>query len=173
MNTRHTNIIKSILSLFICVLVGFLLGGGVVYHFINKSPQIERIIVRDTIVQTDTITHTKIIKQDRYYYDTIMLRDTVWIANIPQTYTDSCEDYKIDINAVKLYDYSLDIYRVDTFIKEIEKVPQIERKGGWCWSVNAGMQVGYGLIVNPYNMQANFSPYIGVGVSFGFGYKLK
>lgn len=164
---------KSILIAFICVLTGFLLGGVVVYHFSTKPPQIERIVVRDTIVQTDTISYTKIIKQDRYHYDTIMLRDTVWIADIPQTYTDSCEDYKIDINAVKLYDYSLDIYRVDTFIKEIEKVPQIEKRGGWCWSVNAGIQIGYGLNVNPSNMQANFSPYIGVGVSIGFGYSWK
>lgn len=164
---------KSIIIAFICVLTGFLLGGGVVYHFTTKSPQIEKIVVRDTIVQTDTISYTKIIKQDRYHYDTIMLRDTVWIADIPQVYSDSTDTYKIDINAVKLYDYSLDIYRVDTFIKEIEKVPQIERKGGWCWSVNAGLQVGYGLNVNPHNMQANFSPYIGVGVSVGFGYSWK
>ena len=164
---------KSILIAFFCVLTGFLFGGGVVYHFTTKSPQIERIVVRDTIVQTDTISYTKIIKQDRYHYDTIMLRDTVWIADIPQVYSDSTDTYKIDINAVKLYDYNLDIYRVDTFIKEIEKVPQIERKGGWCWSVNAGLQVGYGLNVNPHNMQANFSPYIGVGVSLGFGYSWK
>ena len=164
---------KSILIAFICVLTGFLLGGGVVYHFTTKSPQIERIVVRDTIVQTDTISHTKIIKQDRYHYDTIMIRDTVWIADIPQNYTDSCEDYKIDINAVKLYDYSLDIYRVDTFIKEIEKVPQIKRKKAWGWTINAGLQIGYGLNVNPSNMQANFSPYIGIGIGIGFGYKLK
>ena len=164
---------KSILIGFICVLTGFLLGGVVVYHFTTKSPQIERIVVRDTIVQTDTISYTKIVKQDRYHYDTIMLRDTVWIADIPQNYTDSCEDYKLDINAVKLYDYSLDIYKVDTFFREIEKVHQIERKGGWCWSVNAGLQVGYGLNVNPSNMQANFSPYIGLGVSLGFGYSWK
>ena len=164
---------KSILISFICVLTGFLLGGGVVYHFSNKSPQIERIVVRDTIVQTDTISYTKIIKQDKYHYDTIMLRDTVWIADIPQNYTDSCEEYRLDINAVKLYDYDLSIYRVDTFIKEIEKAPQIEKKSGWCWSVNAGLQVGYGLNVNPHNMQANFSPYIGIGIGIGFGYKLK
>ena len=164
---------KSILIAFICVLTGFLLGGVVVYHFTTKSPQIEKIVVRDTIVHTDTISYTKIIKQDKYHYDTIMIRDTVWIADIPQVYSDSTDTYKIDINAVKLYDYSLDIYRVDTFIKEIEKVPQIERKGGWCWSVNAGLQVGYGLNVNPHNMQANFSPYIGVGVSLGFGYSWK
>ena len=133
---------KSILIAFLCVLTGFLLGGVVVYHFTTKTPQIERIVVRDTIVQTDTISYTKIVKQDRYHYDTIMIRDTVWIADIPQTYTDSCEDFKIDINAVKLYDYSLEIYKVDTFIKEIEKVPQIERKRGWCLSIKAEIQKG-------------------------------
>lgn len=164
---------KSILIAFICVLTGFILGGGVVYHFTTKSPQIERIIVRDTIIQKDTITHTKIIKQDKYHYDTIMVRDTIWIADIPQVYSDSCEDYRIDINAVKLYDYSLDIYRVDTFIQVKEKVSQIERKKGFCWSINAGLQVGYGININPSDMQASFSPYFGLGVSFGFGYSWK
>ena len=164
---------KSILIAFICVLTGFLLGGGVVYHFATKTPQIERIVVRDTIVQTDTISYTKIIKQDRYHYDTIIIRDTVWIADIPQNYTDSCEDFKIDINAVKLYDYSLDIYRVDTFIKEIEKVPQIERKPHFGWTINAGIQIGYGANINPSDMRMNFSPYIGVGIGIGFGYSWK
>ena len=164
---------KSILIAFICVLTGFLLGGVVVYHFTTKTPQIERIVVRDTIVQTDTISYTKIIKQDKYHYDTIVVNDTVYIEDIPQTYSDSTDTYKIDINAVKLYDYSLDIYKVDTFFREIEKVPQIERKSGWGWSINAGLQIGYGLNVNPHNMQANFSPYIGVGVSLGFGYSWK
>lgn len=164
---------KSILIAFICVLTGFILGGGVVYHFATKSPQIERIIVRDTIIQKDTITHTKIIKQDKYHYDTIMVRDTIWIADIPQVYSDSCEDYRLDINAVKLYDYSLDIYRVDTFIQVKEKVSQIERKKGFCWSINAGLQVGYGININPSDMQASFSPYFGLGVSFGFGYSWK
>lgn len=157
---------KSILIGFICVLTGFLLGGGVVYHFATKTPQIERIVVRDTIVQTDTITHTKIIKQDKYHYDTIMLRDTVWIADIPQVYSDSTDTYKIDINAVKLYDYDLSIYRVDTFIKEIEKVPQIERKGGFKKNIGVGIMGGYGLGIQ----SRQFEPFIGVGVVFSFGY---
>ncbi len=164
---------KTILSLFICVLLGFLLGGGVVYHFTTKSPQIETIVVRDTIVQKDTISFTKIIKQEKYHYDTIVVNDTVYIRDIPQTYTDSCEDYKIDINAVKLYDYNLDIYKVDTFIQVKEKVSQIERKRGFGWSINAGIQIGYGANINPSNMRVNFSPYIGFGVGIGFGYSWK
>lgn len=164
---------KSILIGFILILTGFLLGGVVVYHFTTKPSQIERIVVRDTITKTDTISYTKIVKQDRYHYDTIMLRDTVYIADIPQTYSDSTDTYKIDINATKLYSYDLSIYRVDTFIKEIEKVPQIERKPHFGWTINAGIQIGYGANINPSNMQVNFSPYIGLGVCCGFGYKLK
>lgn len=162
---------KSIIIIFISILGGFLLGGGLVYHFNKKTPKIETIVVRDTIIHTDTISFTKIIKQDKFHYDTIILRDTVWIADIPQTYTDSCEDYRLDINAVKLYDYSLDIFRVDTFIKEIEKVAVIERKRGFGWNISAGVQIGYGANINPSNMQVIFSPYIGVGVCLGFGYK--
>lgn len=164
---------KSIITIFISVLAGFLLGGGLVYHFTNKSPQIETIVVRDTIVKTDTITFTKIINQDKYHYDTIVVNDTVYIRDIPQTYTDSCEDYRLDINAVKLYDYTLDIYRVDTFIKIQEKVSQIEKKRGFCWSINAGLQVGYGVNINPSNMQANFTPYVGLGLNIGWGYSWK
>lgn len=157
---------KSILIGFILILTGFLLGGVVVYHFTTKTPQIERIVVRDTIVQTDTITHTKIIKQDRYHYDTIMVNDTVYIRDIPQVYSDSTDTYKIDINATKLYSYDLSIYRVDTFIKEIEKVPQIERKGGFKKNIGVGLMGGYGLGIQ----SRQFEPFIGVGVVFSFGY---
>lgn len=161
---------KSILIAFICVLLGFLVGSGVMYHLTTKSPEIERIVVRDTIIQKDTITFTKIVKQDIYHYDTIMLRDTVWIADIPQVYSDSTDTYKIDINATKLYSYDLSIYRVDTFIQVKEKVSQIERKRGFGWSINAGIQIGYGANINPSDMRVNFSPFIGVGIGIGWGY---
>ena len=164
---------KSIITIFICVLAGFLLGGGLVYHFNKKIPQIETIVMRDTIIQRDTITHTKIIKQDKYHYDTIVINDTIYIRDIPQVYSDSTDTYKIDINATKLYSYDLSIYKTDTFIKEIEKVSVIERKRGFGWNISAGVQMGYGININPVNMQAGFSPYIGVGISVGFGYSWK
>lgn len=157
---------KSILIGFILILTGFLLGGVVVYHFTTKPSQIERIVVRDTVVQTDTISYTKIVKQDKYHYDTIVINDTVYIRDIPQTYTDSCEDYRLDINAVKLYDYTLDIYKVDTFFKEIEKVPQIERKSGFKKNIGVGLMGGYGLGIQ----SRQFEPFVGVGVVFSFGY---
>ena len=172
MNKRHTNILAYILTFVGGLIVSLIF---VFCALKSKENDVKIKIETDTIYITkvDTIHHTKIIKQEKYHYDTIVVNDTVYIRDIPQTYTDSCEDYKIDINAVKLYDYNLDIYKVDTFIQVKEKVSQIERKRGFGWSINAGIQIGYGANINPSNMRVNFSPYIGFGVGIGFGYSWK
>ena len=170
MNTKHTSFWGYILTFIGGLIVSLIFVFGAL-----KSKENDVKIETDTIYITkvDTIHHTKYINHTNYVYDTIVINDTVYIADIPQVYSDSCSDYKIDINAVKLYDYSLDIFRVDTFIQVKEKVSQIERKRGFGWNIGASLQVGYGLNINPSNMQANFSPYIGVGISVGWGYSWK
>lgn len=172
MNTKHTNILAYILTFLGGLIVSLIF---VFCALKSKENDVKIKIETDTIYITkvDTIHHTKYINHNNYIYDTIVRNDTIYIADIPQTYTDSCSDYKIDINATKLYSYDLSIYRVDTFIQVKEKVSQIERKRGFGWSINAGVQIGYGVNINPSNMQVIFSPYIGVGVCCGFGYKLK
>lgn len=165
MNTRHTDIFAYILTFLGGLIVSLIFVFGALK---SKENDVKIKIETDTIYITkvDTIHHTKYINHTNYVYDTIVINDTVWIADIPQTYTDSCEDYRLDINAVKLYDYSLDIYKVDTFIQVKEKVSQIERKRRFGWTVGLSLQGGYGIGIQ----SRQFEPYVGIGVAITWGY---
>lgn len=163
--------------LWIVVVLLFVSAVGVVCNYYNAPRQTaDRVVVMtDTIVELrhDTLTIRERVEQWRYRYDTIIIRDTVFIADIPQNYVDSTPDYKVDINAVKLYDYAIDIFRVDTFTRYIAEVPVEGRKQsrrGFGQSIVVGLQVGYGLGMQPSTMQARFEPYIGIGVVYGWGY---
>ena len=153
---------KFILTSIISLLVGFLLGGLLFYSCNKKESQIEYI----KEIKTDTITTIRYL--DKHHYDTIIINDTVWIKDEPQHYTDSTENFKLDINAVKLYDYRLDIYKSDTIYQPVEIKPLNQKK---CKQfIGIGVGVNYGLCINPYNMQASFQPNISLGIVYGFGY---
>lgn len=129
------------------------------------------------VVHTDTIQTIRVdtIRVERtftdYIYDTIVVNDTVYVADIPRVYTDSTADYALNVRAVKMYDYRLDIFRVDTIIRYIQEKPtEPKKRGKWGQSVVIGLQVGYGLGVHPATMQARFEPYIGIGITYGFGF---
>ena len=137
----------------------------------ENSPAPTEVVRYDTVVvvRHDTIRSVRTILQKTYKYDTIMLRDTVFIADIPQNYVDSTTDYRIDIRATKLYGYDLDIYKTSTTTQVQPREPQTagkERKGGFGQSI----VVGYGLGVQPSTMQARFEPYVGIGITYGWGY---
>lgn len=149
---------------------------GVVCYNRLTAPTTDRVAVQyDTIVivERDTLTIRERVKQWRYHYDTIRVHDTVYIADVPRQYTDSTTDYRLAVKAVKMYDYSLDIYRTDTLTRYVPQVPT-ERtetsRRGFGQSIVVGLQVGYGLGVQPATMQARFEPYIGVGITYGWGY---
>lgn len=163
---------KSILRLFICFLSGFLIGCLMMYYFNKKVPQIEYITATDTCYITDTVTISKFINHNIYKYDTIIINDTVYIKDNPQVYSDSTEQYSIEINAVKLYDYRLDIYRSDTVYREKIIMPsERTKKGSMGQFIGVGIGANYGLCINPYNMQASFQPSIGIGIVYGWGYR--
>lgn len=129
------------------------------------------------VVHTDTIQTIRVdtIRVERVFtnhiYDTIVVNDTVYIADIPRVYTDSTADYALNVRAVKMYDYRLDIFRVDTITRYIQEMPTEPKKSGkFGQSVVIGLQAGYGLGVQPTTMQARFEPYIGIGITYGFGF---
>ena len=129
------------------------------------------------VVHTDTIQTIRVdtIRVERtftdYIYDTIIVNDTVYIADIPRVYTDSTADYALNVRAVKMYDYRLDIFRVDTITRYMQEKPtEPKKRGKMGQSVVIGLQFGYGLGVQPATMQARFEPYIGIGISYGFGF---
>ena len=118
---------------------------------------------RDTIVEykynTDTIYNTKTNTEYKY----ITINDTVYIANKPEIYKDSTENYDITINAVKLNNYQLNIHKRDTitFTNEIIKNVYIKKKQNrFTHGISFG--VGYGFINRKpdlflgYSIQYNF-----------------
>lgn len=141
------------------------------FHVEHTPTEPQRVEI-DTIftVKRDTVHIEKDIVKHVFHYDTVVVNDTVYIRDVPQEYIDSADGYRLRINAVKLYDYALDIYKVDTFTRYIEKKPaETKKRAKFGNSLVVGLQVGYGLGVQPSTMQARFEPYIGVGVSYGFG----
>ena len=129
------------------------------------------------VVHTDTIQTIRVdtIRVERTFtnhiYDTVIVNDTVYVADIPRVYTDSTADYALNVRAVKMYDYRLDIFRVDTITRYIQEKPTETKKSGKIGqSVVIGLQAGYGLGVQPTTMQARFEPYIGIGITYGFGF---
>lgn len=129
------------------------------------------------VVHTDTIQTIRVdtIRVERTFtnhiYDTIVVNDTVYVADIPSVYTDSTADYALNVRAVKMYDYRLDIFRVDTIIRYMQEKPiEQKKRGKMGQSVVIGLQAGYGLGVQPTTMQACFEPYIGIGITYGFGF---
>ena len=156
--------------LFISVSVfAFLCGYGL--HGCTHECKVTEVVHTDTIqtIRVDTIRVERTFTN--HIYDTIVVNDTVYIADIPRVYTDSTADYALNVRAVKMYDYRLDIFRVDTITRYIQEKPTEPKKRGKCGqSVVIGLQVGYGLGVQPKTMQARFEPYIGIGITYGFGF---
>ena len=147
----------------------FLCGYGC--HGCTHECKVTEVVHTDTIktIRVDTIRVERTFTD--YVYDTIVVNDTVYVADIPRVYTDSTADYALNVRAVKMYDYRLDIFRVDTIIRYIQEKPtEPKERGKFGQSVVIGLQVGYGFGVQPKTMQARFEPYIGIGITYGFGF---
>ena len=156
--------------LFVSVSVfAFLCGYG--FHGCTHECKVTEVVHTDTIqtIRVDTIRVERTFTNN--IYDTIVVNDTVYVADIPRVYTDSTADYALNVRAVKMYDYRLDIFRVDTIIRYTQEKPTEPKKRGKIGqSVVIGLQAGYGLGVQPTTMQARFEPYIGIGITYGFGF---
>ncbi len=171
MKIDPTKIVCTAVGIAILLLLVWLLGFTA--RRTDRQTEPTEQVRYDTIVVTrhDTIREHRTIRQTAYHYDTIVLHDTVYIADIPQDYVDSTVDYRLRVQAVKMYDYSLDIYRTDTFTRYVpQETTRAKKRGRWGQSVVVGLQAGYGLGVQPTTMQAAFQPYIGIGLTYGFGY---
>lgn len=126
----------------------------------EKPPQIEYKTDTLIVVKRDTVKVVKKVKE--YRYDTVVVDNSVYIRDSLQHYIDSTDTYKIDIEAVRLDNYKLDVYRSDSLMHITDSVfIYKEKKDSW-WKnrfvVTAGVGAGYGLI------NKNFDCYVGVGV---------
>lgn len=126
----------------------------------EKPPQIKFITDTLVVVKRDTVKVVKKVKEFRY--DTVFIDNSVYIRDSLQHYIDSTDVYKIDIEAVRLNNYRLDIYKSDSLVHITDSVFVCEEKKDSWWKnrfvVTAGVGAGYGLF------NKNFDCYVGIGV---------
>lgn len=169
-------ILKSILIGFICLLTGFLLGGGGFYCYYKNKPS-ETIYLRDTIsIPYEVIKYKTKVKYVTKF-DTVVcvvrdsVVDTVQIE-LPIEHKVYQDTIKTDTTNINIgIEYSgfkpqLDRVWID-YSYTGKQVVKSKKKGKFGQSVVIGVQAGYGIgISNP----VKFQPYIGIGVTYGFGY---
>lgn len=178
----------------VCLLAGIVLG----FFLKGCEPSIpapDPIVIHDTIKQTDTLRlreKTKTIEVVRY--DTIWMREDS--AENAHTTNDSnhCADTTEMVESIAVpIPITQSEYR-DTFLTDTSRAEvgvlfsgynaridsiginyqatrdnRVERKkSGFGWCVMPSIQVGYGLRLNGNIVTA--SPYVGIGVSIGWGY---
>lgn len=148
-------------------ILGTLLAVSVAFNIVQYKNRPEKAfeyvytVQRDTVFEhtysTDTVWNTRTDIE----YITKVINDTVFIADIPQTFTDSTENYDIDINAVKLNWYNLNIHTKDTVtLTETIYRDIIKEK--------TKSRFGIGLFAGPtYNViNRTFDVSVGVGITF-------
>jgi hypothetical protein len=133
-----------------------------------NRPEIEKkieIVKKDTIVDwkysTDTVYFSKIKYKDRIVYDTIHKNDVVYIRDSAVVHRDSTADYTIDISAVRLDWYKLDINHRDTVTvtNTITTIVKEKRKP-------LGLSIFAGPSYDPINKSFGLS--VGAGITFNF-----
>ena len=136
-------------------------------HF--NAPECPQFIPVDkdtvVIIQHDTVKYKQVVPVDKWHYDTIRYRDTVYIKDEPKQYVDSTDDYTLSINAVKLYDYTLDLYKVDT-IWQVKEVFVEQPKQKWKLKDHIDWYVGFGVTYGIINKQFDVGPSVGVAITF-------
>lgn len=123
------------------------------------------IVKTDTIVDwkysTDTVYFSKIKYKDKIVYDTIHKNDIVYIRDSAVVHRDSTSDYTIDISAVRLDWYKLDINHRDTVTvtNTITTIVKEKRK-----------PLGFGLFAGPsYDpINKSFGLSVGAGITLNF-----
>ena len=137
------------------------------YLYFLRQPMIKEtsteVIKRDTIINwnysTDTVFADKIKYKKKIVYDTIVKNNTVYVKDSAVVHRDSTEYYTIDISAVKLDWYKLDITHKDT-VTYIQTVNNTIYKQGNN-KIAIGVQGGYRYGVKSKQLE----PYIGLGIN--------
>ena len=179
----------------VCFLAGIALG-YIIRGCVPEQPTApEPIVIHDTIKQTDTLrlrAKTKTIEVIRYdtiwmrvdsaenahtttdsnhFVDTTKMVDSIAVP-IPITQSEYRDTFLTDTSRAEVgvlfsgYNARIDSIGINY---QLTQEPRVERKKrGFGWCVMPSIQVGYGLGLNGNIVTA--SPYIGVGVSIGWGY---
>ena len=128
------------------------------------------IVKKDTISifkkDFDTVFVSQTKYNDIYHYDTIHVKDKVtnvqkvYISDSIKNYTFNKEEYDLNIKAVKLDNYKLNIHAKDT-VRYVETVYQTINKPKKNL-ITIGVNVGYGFGIKSKQLE----PFIGLGINF-------
>lgn len=136
------------------------------YLYFLREPLLKEtkteIVKKDTVVtfkkDFDTVFVCKTKYNNIHHYDTIHIKDKVYIQDTIKNYTFNEQDYDLNIKAVKLDNYKLNIHAKDTikYTQTINSVTYKQRSN----KPQIGIFGGIG-----YDMRGRtFGPQIGIGV---------
>lgn len=138
------------------------------YLGLLRTPTIKEtrteVIKRDTIVNwnysTDTVYFDKIRYKNKIVYDTIVKDNIVYVKDSAVVHRDSTENYTIDISAVKLDWYKLDITHKDTvtYVQTVNTVTYKPKKNHF----TLGLSAGYGYGIKSKDIQ----PFVGITATY-------
>jgi hypothetical protein len=173
---------KSLIILILSLLL-VSIGGFLLYDY--KVAQIEEKYTPKPTIQHDTIIRDSIQIQEKVKwkyvtkYDTVIyiqtdtMTDTVYVQIPIDHYqyrdtgsTDSTK-YSLGIN------YSGYKASLDSVWFNYSYIPQTivkTKRNGWGQYIGVGLQVGYGVGIDPIKQTFYPMPTISVGISYGFGY---
>lgn len=185
------------ISLAIGLLIGLLIGYNLHGCVAEQPTAPDPIVIHDTIKVQDSAwlaAHTKhnpkpirhdtiwIEREDsaknahtttdsNHFVDTTKMVDSIAVA-IPITQSEYRDTFLTDTSRAEVgvlfsgYNARIDSIGINYQLTHYNRVER--KKGGFGWCVMPSIQVGYGLGLNGNVVTA--SPYIGVGVSIGWGY---
>ena len=144
------------------------------YLYFLREPLVKEtkteVVKKDTVLtfkkDFDTVFVTQTKYNDIYLHDTIHIRDKVtnvqkvYIQDTIKNYSFKEKDYDLDINAVKLDNYKLDIHAKDT-VKYVETVFQTINKPKKN-HFTLGLSVGYGYGIKSKDIQ----PFVGITATY-------
>ena len=173
MTQRQENRIWMGAAIALLVLLVFILDKC--HH--REQPEPEPLVIHDSIVVRDTIRLKGTVKFTTYH-DTIIrhdtITDTVWIPIDHIRMRDTLENNDSTFLAVDIH-YSGYKARIDSMaaVYDFRRTPRtITKENGWSQFVGIGIGLGAGPTIDQTGL-VRISPYIGVNITYGWGYHWK
>lgn len=167
---------KEMIEVAVCLLAGIVLGLWL-RGCTSKPSEPALREIHDTITIHDTLRikeHTK--PREVVRIDTIFLRgenDTIAVE-VPITQSVYRDTFETDSSCIELgiefSGWHAQIDGIDLKSRFSIQPAVVEKKRGFAWCVMPSVQVGYGVALGSPVVAA---PYVGIGVSVGWGYYWK
>lgn len=171
MTATKVNIFVSGSLFIIGIIIGILLNNKPPKEIIKTEKKIE---YRDTLIRyvkdySKTIDYSKNIipslPQYVFVTDTVMRDSVVYVRDTAVTYTFKERDYNVEISAVKLYNYSIELHpEIPVQIQTETITNTVYRNKRFTHGIQIGVGAQYNLITN----KVGVGPYIGYGLTWNF-----